>query len=188
LLREVLARWVALAEVTRPHGVWGEVRLKVYNADSELLFSMPQVLVRSVDDASVMELESLRGADAGHLLAKFRGIEGRDAADRLRGATLCVERERFPKLDAGEFYVCDVIGAKIVGPGGDLGVVQDLVSYPTADALLVKLEVAGSGEQMVEIPLLDEFVDVVDPLAGKVVLRSEAIDWLCATGAKLDAN
>jgi 16S rRNA processing protein RimM len=184
-----LARWVALAEVTRPHGVWGEVRLKVYNTDSELLFSMPPVLMqRPDDDALLMELESVRGADTGHLLAKFRGVEGRDAADRLRGATLSVERGRFPKLDEGEFYVCDVIGARIVGPSGHLGVVQDFASYPSADVLLVNLEVAGADAQVVEIPLLDEFIDVVDPVEGKVVLRREAIDWLAETGAKLDAN
>ena len=41
-----LKGWVPLAEVARPHGVWGEVRLKVYNADSELLFSQRDVLVR----------------------------------------------------------------------------------------------------------------------------------------------
>jgi 16S rRNA processing protein RimM len=184
-----VARWVALAEVARPHGVWGEVRLKIYNADSELLFSMPPVLVRRPnEDTSPMELESLRGADAGYLLAKFRGVDGRDAADRLRGATISVERERFPKLDEGEFYVCDVIGARIVGPRGDLGVVQDLVSYPSADVLLVKLDAGGASGDAVEIPLIDDFIDRVDPIKGKVVLRSEAIDWLSETGAKLDAN
>ena len=84
--------------------------------------------------------------------------------------------------------MCDVIGARIVGPRGDLGVVQDLVSYPSADVLLVKLDATGASGDAVEIPLIDDFIDRVDPIKGKVVLRSEAIDWLSETGAKLDAN
>ena len=135
-------RWVPLAEVARPHGVWGEVRLKVYNSDSDLLFSQTEVLVQAPDRKdAMMQLESVRGADTGYLLAKFRGVDGRDAADHLRGAAVCVERDRFPELDEGEFYVCDVIGARLVGPRGGssnghpLGEVADFVSYPSADVL-----------------------------------------------------
>ena len=62
-----------------------------------------------------MQLESVRGAGTGHLLAKFRGVDGRDAADRLRGAAICIARDRFPALEDGEFYVCDIIGATLVG-------------------------------------------------------------------------
>src|SRR5690349_21645203 len=95
-------RWIPLAEVARPHGVWGEVRLKVYNSDSALLLSQPEVLVRRASKAiqgpsdalseKMMQLESIRGAEAGFLLAKFRGVDGRDAADLLRGAAICVDR------------------------------------------------------------------------------------------------
>ena len=38
--------WVALAEVARPHGVRGEVRLRLYNRDSDLLLEQDDVLVR----------------------------------------------------------------------------------------------------------------------------------------------
>jgi len=76
-------RWVPLAEVARPHGVWGELRLKGYNHDSDLLFEQTDVLVRSPNkEERMMQFESLRGANEGFLLAKFRGVDGRDAADR----------------------------------------------------------------------------------------------------------
>jgi len=47
-----IERFVPLAEVTRPHGVWGEVRLKVSNSDSELLLSQTEVLVRRTTKSS----------------------------------------------------------------------------------------------------------------------------------------
>jgi hypothetical protein len=43
--------WVALAEVARPHGVRGEVRLKVYNTESDLLLAQEEVLVKLADGA-----------------------------------------------------------------------------------------------------------------------------------------
>jgi len=180
-------RFVPLAEVARPHGVWGEVRLKVYNSDSELLLSQTEVLVRKKPAngtppaaETMMQLESIRGADAGFLLAKFRGIDDRDAADLLRGAAICVDRERFPPLDEGEFYVCDIIGARLVSPGGDVGSVEDFVSYPSADVLVVRLEV-GAAKGRVELPLVENFVERVDAGAGVVVLTSEGLAW--AAGA-----
>jgi 16S rRNA processing protein RimM len=170
-------RFVPLAEVTRPHGVWGEVRLKVYNSDSELLLSQDEVLVRRSDKPeTMMPLESIRGADAGFLLAKFRGVDDRDAADLLRSAIVCVDRELFPPLEEGEFYVCDVIGARLVGPSGELGAVEDFVSYPSADVLVVRLE-NGAGQGRVELPLVDNFVEKVDTGAGQVLLTSEGVAW-----------
>src|SRR5262245_13832378 len=96
------ARWVALAEITRPHGVRGEVRLRLYNSDSDLLPSQDDVLLRPKNGTErSMGVEFMRGADAGHLIAKFRGIDDRDQADLLRGAEVCVPRDKFPPLEEG---------------------------------------------------------------------------------------
>jgi 16S rRNA processing protein RimM len=174
------AGWVPLAEVARPHGVWGEVRLKVYNADSELLFSQRDVLVRRPNGSEqMMRIESMRGADAGFLLARFGGIDGRDDAELLRGATICVERSHFPALEEGEFYVCDVIGARLVGPEGDVGVVDDFVSYPASDVLVVRRNASK-----IELPLVDDFIDRVDTARGEVVLTSAGVAWLDETGGE----
>ena len=42
-------QWVPLAEVARPHGVKGELRLKVFNSDSNILLGLDEVLVRLKD-------------------------------------------------------------------------------------------------------------------------------------------
>ncbi len=38
--------WVPLAEVARPHGVRGELRLRPYNQDSDVLLDLDEVAVR----------------------------------------------------------------------------------------------------------------------------------------------
>jgi len=169
---------VALAEVARPHGVRGEVRVKMYNSDSELLPSLPEVLVRRPDGAEkTIQLQSVRGADAGYLLAKLEGVDDRDSAESFRGAQLCARRDAFPPLEEGEFYACDVVGARLFGPDGELGIVEDLMTYPTADVLVGRL----SGGTRCEIPLVEDYIAEIDVAARHVRLTSAALDFVAAS-------
>lgn len=169
------ARLIALAEVARPHGLRGELRLRVYNADSDLLGEQREVILRDPSGGErPMRVESSRPTE-GALLMKLEGIDDRDAAAALRGAAVCVPRDRLDAPDEGEFYVCDIAGAKVRGPEGELGVVLDVVSYPTCDVLLVRL--APSGKQT-EVPLLDEYVERVSAEEHAVVLRPAALELL----------
>jgi len=101
----------------------------------------------------------------------------RAAAELLRGAAVCVDRTLFPPLDEDEFYVCDVIGARLVGPSGDVGFVENFVSYPSAEVLVVRLQ-NGVGNGQVELPLVEDFVVRVEAGAGREVLTAEGVAWV----------
>lgn len=152
-------RYVPVAEVSRPHGVRGELRLRLYNEASDLLFDRPAVRLRLPDgterDAKILGVRPANKA----VLVRLAGVDDRDAAESLRGAAVCVARDAFRPLDEGEFYACDIEGARVVTPSGELfGHVESLQSYPTCDALVVARVGAGS----IEIPLLESFVANVD--------------------------
>jgi len=180
-----VVRWVELAEVTKPHGIRGEVRVKLYNSDSDLLAELDEVRVRdTAGKERMMTMTSVRGADEGHLLVKFEGVDSRDDAERLRSLILLVSRDEFPPLDEGEFYVCDIVGARLLGPQGEIGKVHTLVSYPTADALVVTLE--GGKVGAAELPLIDEFIERVDAERGEVLVTVAALEFLSVS--KSNAN
>jgi 16S rRNA processing protein RimM len=157
---------VALAEVARPHGVRGEVKLRPYNQDSELLLEVEDVLLRTKTGAErpVVITGARRVPDA--FLVTFANVHDRDEVDALRGAVLCVRREDFPPLEDGEFYACDVEGARVVHEGSELGRVTAMKSYPTVDVLLVV------GDKQWEVPLTDAFVERIDMETHTVELRS----------------
>ncbi len=163
--------WVPLAEVLRPHGLRGEVKLKVFNADSDVLLSLDEVLLR-IDGGEEHEVSIDRARRAGEaILMKLHSIDDCDRAGELRGALVCARRESFPPLDEGEFYVCDVVGARVLlrsGSGWDVfGTVRAMQSYPSSDVLIVQ---AADGGKDWEVPLLDSFVEKVDIAEGVVSL------------------
>ena len=164
-------RWVELAEITRSHGIRGEVRVKLFNPDSDVLLQLREVRLRMTDGTERdVPIESARPVDGG-LLLKLRPIGDRDKADELRGVRLLGPRADFPPLDDGEFYVCDVIGANVyvLDQDAPIGTLADLRNYPTVDVLVVK---RLDGSPVLEVPLTDAFVERVDAEAMRVVLRS----------------
>ncbi|WP_437475500.1 ribosome maturation factor RimM [Sorangium sp. So ce1014] len=152
-------RYVPVAEIARPHGVQGELRLRIYNESSDLLLARPPIRLRLPDGAERdAKIVAARPTDKA-LLVRLAGIDGRDAAEALRGAAVCVPRDAFAPLSEGEFYACDIEGARVMTPEGDLlGHVKSLQSYPTCDVLVVERRGAAS----IEIPLTESFVGSVD--------------------------
>jgi 16S rRNA processing protein RimM len=165
--------WVPLAEVARPHGVRGEVRLRPYNRDSDLLTRLDEVLVRFPDgEEQEVSVDSARAANDA-ILMKLHGVDDRDRAAELRGSILCARRGDFPDLEPGEFYACDIEGARVVvdeaaGPR-ELGRVRELRTYPATDVLLVD---AADGGRAWEIPLVENIVRSVDVGAGIVTVTT----------------
>jgi 16S rRNA processing protein RimM len=166
--------WVAVAEIARPHGIQGELRLKIYNLDSDLLEQKPRIRLRVAGgEARDAALVSVRTADKA-LLVRLAGVDDRNAAELLRGAEVCVPRESFPPLEEGEFYACDLEGARAVLRSGQLlGHVSGVASYPTCDVLLVERAVGSR----LEIPILEPYVGAIDARNGVVeIITIDGLD------------
>lgn len=160
-------RWVPLAEIARPHGVKGEVRLKLFNTASDVLLEQDEVLVRTPEGAEhEVSVDRARRADDA-ILMKLYSVDDRDRAEELRGSHICVRRKNFPPLEAGEHYTIDLVGALAKMNGEDLGKVIDITAYPTVDVLVV-----NDGKQLCEIPMSESYVGTIDAAAGLVEVLS----------------
>ena len=157
--------YVPLAEVARPHGVKGELRLRLFNATSDVLLGQEEVLVRMKDgEEHEVSVERARRADDA-ILMKLFSVDDRNRAEDLRGAHICVRRRDFPEADEGEFYAIDVVGCEARLAGERVGVVAELITYPSIEVLLIH---ADDGKGDWEVPLTEMFIGKVD-VAGKVV-------------------
>lgn len=161
--------WVPLAEIARPHGVRGEVRLKLFNVESDALLEHDEVLVRLPDgEEHEVSVERARRVD-GAILMKLYSVDDRDRADDLRGALVCVRRRDFAPPEPDEYYTVDLLGAEARMDGARLGPIVDVLEYPTLEVLVVRPD-DGLGDW--EIPFAEPYVDGVDLEARVVSVRT----------------
>lgn len=80
---------------------------------------------------------------SGTLLAQLGGLNSREAAQKLKGSKVFVQREELPEPQAGHYYLADLVGLEVVNERGEtLGVVQRWVFNGAQDVM----EVAGDGK------------------------------------------
>jgi 16S rRNA processing protein RimM len=158
-------RWVALAEIARPHGIKGELKLAVYNLESDVLLRRPKIRL-VLGDGSVRRdaIRSVRRVP-GAMLARLESVADRDQAEALRGARVEVPREELGEAADGEYFHCDLEGCEARLDGVGIGAVARVVSYPTCDALVVLRD----GHEL-EVPLTPAYVARIDVSSGIIEL------------------
>jgi 16S rRNA processing protein RimM len=157
-------RWIALGVVMGTHGVRGELRVKLHNPESELLYDLDAVQLRAAGGLRQYAIEQVRAGGKG-VLMRLGGVDTIEQAQALRGVELCVARSRLPALPDGEFYHCDLEGLTLVdATGATQGKVERVFDYPAASVLRVRTD-----RGVLEVPMREPYLVRIDLAAGYVV-------------------
>lgn len=148
-----------VGEIGRPHGVRGLVRLRAFTEDPAAIAAYSPL----TDETGTRRFAiTLKGGD----LAAIEGVADRDAAQRLTGTKLFVERDRLPPPAEEEFYRADLIGLAAVTDGGeDLGTIRAVEDHGAGAFLVVE----GRGKEHL-LPFTRAVVPVVDIAGGRVTV------------------
>lgn len=158
-----------IGAITRPHGVRGELKVRLFNEESSALWDVTHIVLEGPKgDARLCEVKSVRGSAKGPIL-DLDGVHGRDAADALRGYTIWVERGSLEPLQAGEYYLVDLIGCEVLLEKTPYAKVVDVRPDPSVDTMVIELR----GGKRAEVPIVDAWVGAVDVKARTVQLLSE---------------
>lgn len=102
------------------------------------------------------------------VVAKLEGLETREQALALKGATVSVERSALPEAEEGRYYLADLVGLEVVNEQGErLGTVREWISNGAQDVM----EVDGR-----LIPWVAAIVKEVDLDARRIVVDWQ-LDW-----------
>ncbi len=141
-----------IGQITKPHGVRGEVRVRPHTDLPERFSWLTQVYVGQTNP-QLRQVESMRWHKE-ILLLKFDGLDSRDAIEGLRGQYLQVpESEAIPLAD-DEYFLFQLIGLQVVSDEGHvLGELKRVIETGANHVFVVRGE---AGEL-----LLPDIPDVV---------------------------
>ena len=114
---------LVIAEVLKPQGIRGEIKVKTFTDAPENVKAFKTVYI----DDKPYKILSFRVGNDGAAYLGLRGVPDRNAAELLRGKTLEGERDDGPLLEEGQYYIVDIIGLSCETETGEtLGKVVDI--------------------------------------------------------------
>ena len=156
---------LAIAKITKPHGIKGEVRASVL-LDSPELFC--RVKTAYLEDVKV-KISARKNGDGA--IVTIQNVLTRDDAELLRGKTLYVDRADADRLKENEYFVDDLVGLTLYAGERKIGVITEIYKGGrTADVIEI------GGEKGVMIPYLKRLAAVVSLEEKKMVVDEKVFE------------
>jgi 16S rRNA processing protein RimM len=153
---------VLMAVIGAAHGIKGELRVKTFTGDPLALGSYGPLIAK---DGRRFDLLDVR-PQGTVVVARFKGVRDRSAAEALTGIELFVDRGALAvELDEEEFYHTDLVGLSVIDEQeGEIGKVAAVHNFGAGDIL----EINGPGLKGVLVPFTKAAVPTVD-LAARTI-------------------
>jgi 16S rRNA processing protein RimM len=159
---------VVIGEVTRPHGLRGEMRVTPHTDHPERFEGLGECVLwdPATDIRAVRRITGTRRQGEAVLLS-VAGCESVEAATTLVGRLVALPRAQALPLPPGHVYPWQIVGCRVVTDDGRaVGEVSGIEPSPAHDLWVVR----GAGREHL-IPAVAEIVVEVDVDARRVVIR-----------------
>lgn len=126
---------ICIGEISNVHGVRGQLLVRSFAEDPELL-----LVKDAVTDESGKRTFNFQGL-APHkkaFLTRLEGLDNREDAEKLKRTKLYIDRDRLPELDADEIYHVDLIGMMLEVDGQTIGKIVAVQNFGASDLLEVQ--------------------------------------------------
>jgi 16S rRNA processing protein RimM len=177
---------VELGRVLDAWGIKGWVRIQPHSADTSALFESSEWFLQPPEARFARGFSAFSGhvqvrvaeikSHSDGIVARFDGVDDRNAAEALKGVRISVPRSAFPAVAEGEYYWVDLIGLEVVNREGvHLGVVRDLMpTGPTSVLVMEYTDIVDGVEKTAErmVPFVAAYIDDVDLKARRITA-----DW-----------
>jgi 16S rRNA processing protein RimM len=160
--------YLSLGVVVRPHGLKGEVKVRLTcEGVDRLLDCRALLLVRADGTATPATVVKSVVHSDGDVLVRLKEVEGREASEALRGAYLAVREKEAEPLKPGQYRRHELLGLTVeTTEGRSLGTVEDLLEMPAQWVLVVR----GVGGNEILLPAHPALVKLVDLKARRLVV------------------
>lgn len=160
-------RFLEIGKITNVHGLAGEVKVYPWCDDAAFLCSF-DVLYTDKNGRNPVEITRAR-VQQNMVIMQLAGVTSRDAAEKLRGTVLYMDREDI-ELDEGTYFVQDLIGLEVrdADTGKVWGKIRDVMQTGANDVYSIWNE-AEKREYLA--PAIPDVVLDTDIEAGVMTIR-----------------
>jgi 16S rRNA processing protein RimM len=160
------SEYVILARVRKTQGRRGEVAADILTDFPERFAERPRLFLHKDDARREAHLES-HWMHKGQVVLKFAGVDDIGAAEQLVGSLVEIPRSERAELEAGSYYVGDLVGLKVVAGGTEVGAIVEVQDGAGEAPLLV----VKQGARELLIPFAAEYVTRLDVDGGRVEMN-----------------
>ncbi len=131
--------------VTTTHGIRGEVKVFPTTDEVSRFQKCDEVILVTKEGNLVLHVSSVKHFKDKVILG-FREFDNIDQVEGFRKCDLMVTRENALPLREGEYYLCDVVGARVVEEDGSLvGEVTDVIETGANNVFALKKWIQRQG-------------------------------------------
>ena len=158
---------ILLGQIGAAHGIKGEVRIATHTQDP---LAIGRYGPLDTDQPGVTVTLSKMRLQKNVVVAHIKGVADRDAAEKLNGVSLYVDRDRLPEPeDEDDFYHADLIGLEArLQSGQIIGQVSALPNFGAGD--LIEIRDPNSGDTYL-YPFTRAVVPTVHIAEGYLVIE-----------------
>lgn len=156
-----MKEFMSIGQITKPHGVKGEVKVFSLTDSLEEFTALKKVYI----DGMERKITSCK-LQTDRAILKIEGIDSMDEAEKYRNKYLKIHREDAKELPEDSYYIADLIDCKVFDTEGEeLGAVYDVIETGSNDVYWVK------GKKEVLIPALKDIVVKVDIENNEIIIK-----------------
>ena len=162
-----MQEYFEIGQIVNTFGVKGFVKVKPFTDDLERFEELESILVIKNKDMIEMKIEEVK-YQKNMVLAKFKGIDTVENAEKLRNSYVKIDRKDAIKLEEGQYFIADLLGLDVfLDTGEKLGILDDIFNNGSTDIYVVKNEL---GKQFL-LPYIDEVIKNIDLENEKITVH-----------------
>ena len=159
-----MEKYFRVGVIANTHGIRGEVKVYPTTDDINRFKKLKKCILDTGKEYIDLNVESVKFFK-NMVILKFKEYNNINDIECYKGKDILVSRDNAVKLEKGEYYIADILGAKVIlEDGSEFGVLEDVIQTGANDVYVVKT----LDNKEVLLPKIDECVKKLD-IENKIV-------------------
>ena len=159
-----MEQYFRVGVIANTHGIRGEEKVYPTTDDINRFKKLKKCILDTGKEYIDLNVESVKFFK-NMVILKFKEYNNINDIECYKGKDILVSRDNAVKLEKGEYYIADILGAKVIlEDGSEFGVLEDVMQTGANDVYVVKT----LDNKEVLLPKIDECVKKLD-IENKIV-------------------